>query len=160
MGVKVTGVTSTEEMLLRLDSTARRRVLRELIARGKELRDLAIKMAPIDHGNMEKAIKMRPEEGAGQARDDLGRFTRTEVEIYIDMEMPIPERPGKVIGDYAYEIHEHLEPMGFMRLGPKSQQKQDGNPGFRVGGGFLRRAADEVDKTIDAELARVLDEFF
>jgi hypothetical protein len=142
MGAKVSGIINTEEMLLRLDSTAKRRVVKVLVKRAEQIRDLARKMAPVDEGNLEEAIKLRGD-AVGRTRDEFGRFQRTEVDVYIDMDAPVPERPGHTVGDYAYEMHEHLTPMGPMQLGPASVAKQEGQQ-EQVGGGFLERAAEEV----------------
>lgn len=163
MGVTVTGALDTSEMFMRLDTTAKERVVRALIKKAGELRRLAIKMAPVDHGNLEAAIKMSPEEYGGRERDGLGRYTRTEIKVYIDMNMAVPDRAGwggsknKKVGDYAYEIHEHLTPNGPDQLGPRSKQK-DGTDGVRVGGGFMTRAAEQIESGIDAELTKVLAE--
>jgi len=76
MPVTVSGAHSLDEMFLRLDSTAKRRVKTKLVEKAYQLRDLARKMAPRDHGNLEEAIKVRGDEAA---RDSLGRFARVEV---------------------------------------------------------------------------------
>lgn len=157
MPVTVEGVLSTEEMLLRLDTTAKKRVRRSLIKKAHRIRDLAERMAPVDEGNLEASIKVRGDE-EGRERDELGRFMRTEVEVYVDTDMPVPERPGKVVGDYAFEIHEHLTPMGPKQLGPRSLAKQNGQS-EQVGGGYMERAALEVDGEIDHELVDILRDF-
>ena len=156
MGLEVTGVRSVEEMLISLDSKGKKRVVSALYKAAQDTMRLARAMAPVDEGNLEKAIKISPTE-LGRIRDEYGRFARTEIEVYIDMNMPIPERPGKTVGDYAYEIHEQLTPYGFMQLGPKSQSKQ-ARSGIEVGGGFLDRAAAEIEKGLDQRLRNVLDE--
>lgn len=153
MAVTVSGIIETNEMLFNLDSTTKRRAVKTLIIKAKEIQALAIKMAPVDDGNLEKAIKMSD---TTQPRGLDGRFGRIEVEVYVDMSMPVPDRPDKTVGDYAYEIHEHLTPMGPMQLGEESARKNDSNGGIEVGGGFMTRAADAVDKSIDAALADLL----
>lgn len=157
MGIRVEGVVSTQRMLARLDSTAKKRVVAELYKLARETMMLARQMAPLDKGFLEKAIKMHPEK-MGRQRDGLGRFTRTEVEVYIDLSMAIPGRPGKTIGDYAYEIHEHLSPYGSWKPGKGTQAKQAANSGVVVGGGFLERAAEEIDRVVEVRLRRLLDE--
>ena len=154
MGVKVSGTIGVGQMLLRLDTTAKRRVLRELYAQAYRTRDLARRFAPHDLGNLEEAIKVRPEQ-QGPLRDGAGRFARQEIEVYIDMEMSVPERPGKTIGDYAYEIHEHLYPYGPWQLGQRSIAKQQGQSEL-VGGGFLERAAEEIEGQLDKVLLDIL----
>lgn len=157
MGVEVVGMLGTEEMLMTVENTTKRRIVKKLIEAGDQLRKTAIMMAPRDEGNLEEAIKMRPEPGSQRERDDSGRFMRTEVEVYIDMEAPVPERPGKVVGDYAYEVHEHVTPMGQKNLGEKSIEKQLNTPQVEVGGGFMVRAADKIEEGIDDLLALALE---
>jgi hypothetical protein len=158
MPTKVQGVINTEEMLLRLDTTVKKRVVKVLVKRAEMIRDTARKMAPVDEGNLEEAIKLRGD-AIGRTRDEFGRFQRTEVDVYVDMDQPVPDRPGKTVGDYAYEMHEHLTPMGPLQLGPGSQAKQDGQS-EQVGGGFLERAADEVvGAGMEAELMDILRDF-
>jgi hypothetical protein len=152
MAIIVSGAIEAEEMLLKIDSNTKRRALGAIIEGAKQIQELAIKMAPIDHGNLEEAIKIEGAEG-GAARDaETGRFTRKEVTIYVDGDMPIPDRPGKTVGDYAYEIHEHLEPKGPWQLGERSQEKQDGSD-VVVGGGYLERALDALKDKIINEVA-------
>lgn len=157
MGLQVTGIRSVEEMLINLDSKGKRRVVSALYKAAQDTLKLARAMAPVDKGNLEKAIKMRPERLV-PLRDEYGRFARTEIEVYIDMDYPIEDRPGETVGKYAYEIHEHLTPYGFMQLGPKSEAKQRRNNGIQVGGGFFDRAAAEIEKGLDERLRNVLDE--
>jgi len=64
--------------------------------------------------------------------------------------MPIPGRPGKTVGDYAYEMHEHLTPVGPLQLGPLSSAKASG---ATVGGGFLTRAMEQEAQGLIQELA-------
>ena len=76
MGVKVTGLKEAGEMIYRLDTNTRRRVVRELFRKAVQIQQLAIKMAPRDYGGLEKAIKVRPE-SMGRERNALGQFART-----------------------------------------------------------------------------------
>lgn len=156
MGVKVEGIGDVSNMIMRLHSTARRRAVKKLHEKGIEMRDLARKMAPVDEGNLENSIKVRPESVDSRARDERGRFTKTEIEVYVDVDAPVPNRPGKTVGDYAFEIHEHLTPAGPMQLGPLSEAKNQANGGVVVGGGYLDRAADQIEGTLDAAFEEVL----
>lgn len=158
MGLQIEGLVSVEQMILNLDTTGRKRVVKGLYVQAIKLRDLARKFAPEDRGNLEKAINVFPAELEGAIRDERGRFARQEIEVVIDMDMPIEERPGKTVGDYAYEMHEHMEPYGnFYNLGPKSLAKQD-REGVVVGGGFLERAAEEIEAQMDDVLLDILRE--
>lgn len=149
MPITVSGMIDTEMMLARVDMNTRKRVTSKMYAKAQAIRLLAIRMAPIDKGNLEEAIKVRPET-PGRVRNEAGQFERQEIEVYIDMNMPIAGRKGKTIGDYAYEMHEHLTPYGPLKLGPKSEAK---NSGVQVGGGFLTRAMEELAEDIIGELA-------
>lgn len=160
MGAKVSGVLETDVMLLRVDTTAKKRVVRELFRQARKLRDTARKMAPRDYGALEEAIQMT-EEGVGRQRNEAGQFVRTEVDVYIDMEHPAgdPARPDAVVGDYAMEVHEHMEPYGEMQLGEKSLEKQTGQQEV-VGGGYMTRAAQSLDVDFDAALELALADLF
>jgi hypothetical protein len=150
MGIVVTGAIEAQEMLLNIDSNTKRRAFGAILEGAKEIQELAIKMAPIDKGNLEEAIKI--DEG-GSGRDAAtGRFTRKEVSVYVDMSMPVPDRPGKTVGDYAYEMHEHLTPVGPLQLGERSQEKQEGSS-VVVGGGFMERALDALKERIVNQVA-------
>lgn len=152
MGVTVTGALSTQEMLMQLDTTLKRRSVALLIHNAKKVQEIAKQMAPRDEGNLEDAIKV----DVTNARDDLGRFARREVTVYIDMDQPVPERPGVMVGDYAYEVHEHVTPMGTKNLGEESQRKQ-GQSQYTVGGGFMTRAAEEIDAELNMTLAELIN---
>jgi hypothetical protein len=156
MGIIVDGMIETEQMLLRFDMTAKKRILAKLRAKANEVKELAQKMAPVDKGNLEQAIKVSGESG-GVVRDALGRFARQEIDVYVDMEMPIEDRPDKTIGDYAYIMHEHLTPAGPLKLGEKSSEKQQGQNEI-VGGKYLERALEEVGISVMGELAIELTE--
>lgn len=158
MPVTVEGAINTEEMLLRLDTTAKKRVTFALSKRALMLQAMAIKMAPVDEHNLEKAIKTRGTDSM-RARDDSGRFQKRQIEVYIDLDMEVidPHRnKPATVGQYAYEIHEHLHPAGTKELGIKSQLKQ-ATSDVVVGGGFLDRAVEAViDSSFDEELVEIL----
>lgn len=163
MGVQVEGLIDVEEMLMILDTDAKRRSVGKLIDAGEKIQKIAIAMAPRDLGNLEHAIKMDPEPGSGRQRNELGQFVRTEVQVYIDMDMPVEDPHRKedaVVGDYAYVAHEHITPMGPKGLGPNSIQKQLENPTVEVGGGFMTRAADMVEQDLADSIIEALNELF
>lgn len=159
MPMVIEGVLSVEEMLLNLDTQGARRVVKELYKQALKTRDLARKFAPCEYGNLEQAIKVRPDELLKVKRDALGRFARQEIEVYIDNDYPAPQRHRKsgvvTVGDYAYHIHEHLWPYGNWKLGRESRSKQDGQAEL-VGGGFLERAAQEIENQIEGALLDIL----
>lgn len=157
MGLQITGV---EELLLRLQR-AEREVLKGAVDQMREeakgIRDLARKMAPVDEGDLEKAIKYEEQRG----RDARGRFAATTFLIGVDSTVVAnsPNREGQKIkvGDYAYIMHEHLTPYGRYNLGPKSQAKQSGQQEM-VGGKFLERAAAEKEQgLVNRMLTKVRD---
>ena len=150
MGLRIEGEISVQQMLLRLDAEGSRRVVWRLYQHALKVRDLARKFAPVDLGNLEEAIKVRPERFVA-ARDAFGRFARQEIEVYVDESMPVPHGKNKTVGDYAYEIHEHLYPYGSWKLGKNSQAKQ-ATQNEVVGGGFLERAAEEIEAQLDEVL--------
>lgn len=154
MSLKTSGI---KELRLKLARLANVPVVanEELGRLALEMRNRAREMAPVDVGNLEKSIKYayRGTQGAG------GRFVKGggSYEVFIDGSMPVPERDGKTVGDYAWEMHEHLAPFGAYKLGPKSLQKDDGR-GI-VGGKFLERAGEEMRAKIRAELATVITRY-
>lgn len=157
MGVKIDGMVEVEAMIFRIDTTLRRRAIAKIVANATELQQLAIKMAPVDHGGLEGAIKVRVI-GGGRSSDS-GRF---DVEVYIDGDMDCkdPKRPNTKVGDYDYEVHELVRPQGFKELGDRSKEKQANNGGVIVGGGFMTRAAEELDEKFTMSLGEILDELF
>jgi hypothetical protein len=122
-----------------------------------EIADLARKMAPIDEGNLEKAIKVRYE---GVDRNALGQFVKGggAYTIYVDNDMPVDGRDGKTVGDYAWIMHEHLTPAGDMNLGPKSEEKQ-ASQSIQVGGKFLERASEAMRDGIYSRLANIVHKY-
>lgn len=156
MGITVSGIVNTEVMLAELGMTARRRVTSKLHQKALEIQKLARQMAPVDDMNLEKAIKVFPESNPSvRVRDALGRFTRVDIYVYVDMEMEVPGRPGKKVGDYAYLMHEHLAPFGSYNLGEKSKAKQSGQD-VMVGGKYLERAYAQLGQQVVDEVSQDL----
>lgn len=161
MGFKVDGILGVQEMLLNLDMNTKRRVTTRLYEQAVELRNLARKMAPEDMANLEYAIKVSPESIDGVARDSLGHFARREFKVYVDMNDPAPHlnddgsitkgTENKLVGDYAYYVHEYVHPAGNNKLGERSALKQMGQ-NEEVGGAFMTRAAEEIQNTLLVKL--------
>jgi hypothetical protein len=149
MGIKITGAIEVEQMFAHLADEAPKRSLRALRRESKKLHTLARKMAPVDHGDLEQAIEIEETKVGGRGK--------IEIEVFVNTDKPVSDRPGKTVGHYAYEIHEHLTPMGPMQLGDRSNQKQILNPDVIVGGGFMERAGEEVEKGIEDAVADELD---
>lgn len=154
MSITVSGIINTQVMLAELGVTARRRVTAKLHQKALQIQNLAKQMAPIDDGNLEKAIKVFPESTpATRVRNALGQFARVDIYVYVDMDMPADE--GKKVGDYAYIMHEHLTPFGAYNLGPKSAAKQAGQS-VMVGGKYLERAYAQLAEETLSEVSRDL----
>jgi hypothetical protein len=143
MTVKIEGLENLGALLQQAGERAVRGVYAQMKNEAEKLAAKARENAPLDDGNLEKAIKVR-ETGGG--RNELGQFAKKSVEVYVDQTQPVDDRPGKTVGDYAWEMHEHLTPAGPLQLGPKSADK-DGGRGV-VGGKYLERASDEIEKEL------------
>ena len=139
MGIEVTGIEELAVMLQQTGAKAQKGVSEQMKREAIKIRDLARKFAPVDYGNLEDAIQLG--EDGGERDDFSGRFTRKSYTVFIDMEHPAEE--GKVVGDYAYLMHEHLMPYGPFKLGEHSLAKQAGQTEM-VGGMYLDRAVDQV----------------
>lgn len=151
MSIKVYGIETLMASIEQGGARAANGVIDEMRKIGLEIRDKARENAPVDKGDLEKAIKMR--DAGGGRSGSSGRFLRKSIEIYIDQEMSSSDGSGKTVGDYAYEMHEYLTPYGSLNLGPKSVSKQAFTGGL-VGGGFLERAIDEISETLMERLVK------
>lgn len=147
-------------MLAEVSSNTRRRAVRKLHEKALEIAALAKKYAPVDEANLEKAIKVFPEVmPETRVRNSAGQFVRQDVFVYVDTDMPVPQRPGKTVGDYAYTMHEHLTPFGPLNLGERSAAKQSGQREM-VGGKYLERAMNEIGESVVGEVSiSVLNRF-
>ena len=160
MGMKIEGFEETKIYLQAKVEEASSTAMTTLLEVAKDIQTLAKKMAPIDYGNLEEAIKLRTT--GGLVRNKRGHFVGGGgATIYVDNEM-VAEQPGShrkeqvVVGDYAWFIHEHLTPYGSLRLGKLSQEKQDADPSVQVGGGFMDRAAAEASKELLPLMAKAV----
>jgi hypothetical protein len=129
MGVKMTGFTELSATLKQGGETVRRAVRERIKKEGPSIARLARKMAPVETGDLEDAIRsVQSYDG-----DHNGRLmAEVGVMDYGD------------VGDYAVEMHEGLQPFGdgTYNLGPDSAAKQIGQTEI-VGGKFLERALEE-----------------
>mgnify|MGYP001037944824 CR=1 FL=1 len=141
MGLKVTGISETKARIENDAERSSRAALREVERGAKKIVERARRQAPVDEGNLENAIKI-----LGHDRGGLNR--RKRIVVGVDGSMPVPERPGKTVGDYAGLMHENLQPYGIFELGEKSRDKQRNNPDVIVGGKFLERAAQDLQQEI------------
>jgi hypothetical protein len=151
--MELEGADELMVLLRQLGPKATDGIFQQMKVEAKTIRDTARSYAPIDHGNLEDAIKM---EVLGGGRDARGRFVRKAVSVFIDMEAE--GHNGELISQYAYIMHEHLTPYGPLNLGKKSRAK-DGGTGM-VGGRFMERAADDVSAQMMNRLINVAKTFF
>jgi len=154
MGLEYEGLDELAVLIRQSGDHAQKHLVEHMRKEAKKMRDLARKFAPLDHGNLEEAIKVRE---LGGGRDSLGRFKRKSFEVYIDMDYPAFD--GRDVGRYAYIMHEHLAPYGPYKLGKNSQAKQAGQSEM-VGGLFLERAADEIGRGITQRMVEVLRAYY
>ena len=147
MGLKVKGVRSTVRKLVRTGGKTNQRALIEVRKGAEDIKDLAVKMAPVDAGNLENAIKV--DQGS-----ERGLNGRKIVTVYVDESVSIPGRPGKTVGDYAVLMHE-----GRYKLGKKSQDKDD-NQQEKVGPKYIERAAEELADEITQKVETALKGLF
>lgn len=139
MAIEVSGLDELMLMISQGGDRAVRGVAAEMRRQADATRDIARQMVPLDEGNLEHAIDVE--------EDRSGINGRATFYVFVDESLPVPERPGHIVGDYAMRMHEDW---GY-QLGLKSQQKQVGNP-YRVGPGYITRAGQEIEKTLVADL--------
>lgn len=154
MGMEVEGVETLQFLLTQLGEKATDGVVAQMRKEAFAMRDLARKFAPLDHGNLEEAIKVQT---LGGERGPNGRFTRKSFSVFVDMNMKGYD--GRPISEYAYLMHEHLTPYGPYNLGKNSQAKQEGQREM-VGGMYLERAAVEISEGVMNRLIEVARGYF
>lgn len=144
MGVTVTGAEELRYLLKQAGQKAVKGAIDQMRKEAQKIADLARQMAPVDEGDLEKAIIVT-EEGGG--RDSSGRFARKQLSVGVDMDAPagFNKRGEQItVGAYAYVMHEHLAPFGKFGLGPLSRLKQS-RQSVMVGGKYLERALAEIE---------------
>lgn len=105
-------------------------VASKMLEGGYKMRDKARDYAPVDLGNLEKAIKLE--------HDRAGIHGRREVTVYVDEGMSVEGREEHTVAEYAMRMHE-----GSYNLGKKSLEKESAL-GVQVGPKYLERAADDT----------------
>jgi len=144
MGLKVHGDGLLVKRLQRTGETTSREALNAVRHGADNIAKLAVRMAPVDEGNLEKAIRVEDE-------SERDASNRKVIRVGVDESMPIPGRPGKSVGDYATRIHE-----GSYKLGKKSREKQSSDPSVAVGRKYLQRAAEKLEPQIKKAVADAL----
>jgi hypothetical protein len=155
MGMTLEGADEAMALLYQTGHRVTRGVVGQMRSEAEAIQKLAKKYAPLDHGNLEDAIKVKT---LGGGRDELGRFMRKSFEVSIDMNAT--GHLGESISKYAYEMHELLLPYGAggFNLGKLSRQKDAGRG--VVGGRFLERAVSEVSNGTMNRLIQVAASYF
>ncbi len=158
MSIEVVGLDNLAALIRAAADNKKRGVAAEMGLVAEEMLSISKQMAPVDEYNLVDAIKLKtPTKGA---RDEKGRFAKLTWTLYVDTDVVAAIYKNgniKTVGDYAYEIHEYMEPHGDKyHRGPKSQAKQDGGQ-YEVGGGFIDRAADIVEEVLEGRLKSAID---
>lgn len=155
MGMTLEGAEQLQILLSQGGERAVKGVVEQMHKEALAIQKLAREYAPVDHGNLEEAIKIGTLGGGRNAR---GQFQRKSFEVFLDMNAT--GYKGEPISTYAYRMHELLLPYGSggFNLRKRSLEKDAGR-GI-VGGRFLERAVDEVSKGMMNRLISVAATYF
>ena len=158
MGVEVEGVETLMYLLQQNGAKAVRGAAQQMRVEAEDIRDLARRMAPVDEGDLEAAIRVVAT-GGGRS-EETGRFVRKSYVIEVNGDHPAGiSREGResTVGDYAYLMHEYQAPYGNVyRLGKKSREKQNSDPSVIVGGKYLERAVDQISQGMIGRIIRAV----
>ena len=138
--MKISGADRVRKNLARTEDKAKAGSLQGLREAAKIVVEEARKNAPIDTGDLEKAIVAVE----SRERTSLGRFGQIHIQVGVDLSLLDLEKHGGF--DYSVKMHEDPN----YNLGPKSQMKQDSSANT-VGYKYLARALK--DKTKEARAA-------
>jgi hypothetical protein len=136
----------------------------ELRVCADKVQTLARNMAPIDYEDLRKSIRVRRigVQGAG------GTFMKgvSGFMVYVDNNYSVSaeekaKRGVTKVGDYAWEVHEHMGWAGYKtELMPSKKSVADGlSHGVDAGGKFLERATDRLGPVINARLAAIIRKY-
>lgn len=140
MGMTVHGADLIAARLENLEERSTKAALKALRDGTDDVLELAVDYAPVDEGNLEKALtKAEPERNGIN-----GRYTFS---VYVDDSLDTGD--GRKVGEYSLRIHEGL---GWSQLGKKSRDKAN-RTGKAVGPKFLERAIDELEPDIKRAVA-------
>jgi hypothetical protein len=139
--MRISGVQSLQSKLRLMQAVVPKKGVTQLQKGAEKVAKLASMYAPVDEGNLEASIK------AGKVNNTVGP---AEVSVFVDTGMLVPEKPGVMVGDYAWMMHE-----GVYNLGPKSEEKED-ELGVEVGPKFLTRALRDMRPHIIEALEKIL----
>ncbi|QOC57874.1 putative tail component [Pseudomonas phage phiK7B1] len=140
MGLKVSGYDRVRKNFARTEQKAKAGSLQGLRDAAQIVVEEARKNAPIDTGDLEKAIVAVE----SRERTSLGRFGQTQIQVGVDIsKLKLEEHGG-----YDYSVKMHEDPN--YNLGPLSRAKQESSSNT-VGYKYLARALK--DKTKEARAA-------
>lgn len=149
MGLIVKNLPAIKLNFARAEEKVAKGSLAGLRAAAETVAKLAQEYAPVDTGDLEKAIKAEPM----RERTALGRFGATNFEVGVDVsELNLEDHGG-----YDYSIQMHEDPN--YKLGPLSAAKQSGT-GKQVGYKYLERALKDseakIRRSMEAAVTRSL----
>lgn len=104
-----------------------------------DVKELSVRMAPVDKQNLEKAHEVVERRG-----------DRNRIEFSVEVGGFVG---GRNVDEYALFVHENYGSV--KRRGKGTIEKQKADPSVEVGEKFLERAFEQVEKGIDDELADV-----
>lgn len=141
MGLKITGADTVKRNLARTEQKAKAGSLQGLRDAAQIIVEEARKNAPIDTGDLEKAIVAVE----SRERTSLGRFGQTQIQVGVDVsKLELEKHQGF---DYSVPMHEDPN----YKLGPLSQAKQDASSNT-VGYKYLARALKDKSKEARAAI--------
>ena len=144
--LKVKGLSVVKAALIRTGKTTNDRMLAAVDRASNVIVEEARLNAPVDEGDLERAIKVL----------DRAKFGGTRLHIVVGIDPSELGEGYKKRGE-RYDIRMHE---GVYKLGEKSRRKANylgGNGGLigRVGPKFLERALDKVTPELEAELQQI-----
>lgn len=149
MGLKITGADTVKRNLARTEQKARAGSLQGLRDAAQIILEEARKNAPVDKGNLEKAIVAVE----SRERTSLGRFGQTQIQVGVDPSLLELEKHG----GYDYSIRMHEDPN--YGLGPLSQAKQERSSntvGYKYLARALRDKSREARAAIESAIRRAM----
>ena len=138
-GLRITGAGVVRQKMTMVGVRAHQLIDQWLEIAGQVIEKEARLNAPIDTGDLEKAI----------VHDKTSPKTMS---VYVDPDkLDLESRDGY---DYSIKMHEDTD----YKLGPLSQRKADLMPDRMVGAKYLERAIKDNEKELRAEAAKILKE--
>jgi hypothetical protein len=166
MALKTDGI---EQMKMRLTRLAKAPVIAdaELKRCAEDVAQKARDMAPIDYGDLKRAIQVGRR--GSDVRDSRGRFVSgySTYEVFINNNTPVRD-PSKLsrdvtrVGDYVWWVHEHMgwASMPNPHFMPSDLSVQTGlAAGVEAGGMFMIRALYDMEDSVHERLASVVDTY-